>query len=250
MIAKLVIASLLAGSSVAVSGQEPGTRADESTAVGSQMHQCTLAPVSSSFAINTKGTGAHSGRAGATTGWSRIDLHLAGSPSGGSEPTITAHAINTQGTGANSGRASAEVKNQLPIGLDCVKSVVTGDEAAQKASLASFAFMSADGKGLGWSCSVSGSEEHPQFVVGLLIPPILGQAERSAASQPAASSRGGWQYSAPVSIVPRSVENSDSWHVACASTASAKYGYDLAVGASGKVPPKNSPPVVVLDTTK
>ena len=245
MAAKLVIASLLAGTSVAASGQPAAGRADASAAVGPLMHQCNLSPVGSSFAINTKGTGANSGRAagGATTGWSRIDLHLAGPPGGGAGPTITAFAINTQGTGTSSGRAikieigaagqkSGEVRNQIPIGIDCVKSVVAGDEAAQKASLASFAFMSADGKGLGWSCSVSGSEEKPQFVVGLLVPTILGQAERSAA--PGATARSEWSWGVSnstgrVSIVPRSAENNDSWHVACTSKESGKYGYDLAV---------------------
>jgi hypothetical protein len=52
--------------------------------------------------------------------------------------------------------------------------------------------MEAGGQGLGWSCSVSGSEEKPQFVVGLLVPTILGQAERSAA--PGAVARSEWSW--------------------------------------------------------
>ncbi len=55
MIAKLVIASLLAGSSVAASGQQAARTAGASAAVWPHMHQCTLSPVGSSFAINTKG---------------------------------------------------------------------------------------------------------------------------------------------------------------------------------------------------
>jgi hypothetical protein len=61
MIAKLVIASLLAGTSAASAGQDAARTADGAAPSGPRIHQCTLAPVSN-FAINTKGTGANSGR--------------------------------------------------------------------------------------------------------------------------------------------------------------------------------------------
>ena len=224
MIAKLIIASLLAGTSTASVGQEAGrSAADGSTSQWPLLHQCTLTV--SKLAIKTKGTSAQRGRAGDWDGdgWSRIDLHLAGSPGGSGGPTISAFAINTKGTGANSGRR--EVTNQNPIGLDCVKSEVTGDEAAQKATMSSFAFMRADGKGVGWSCSVSGSEDKPVFRVSLLVPTILGQGETPLGKL-------GWEWgekNSRVSIVPRSAENSDSWHVACSSKEPRNTNYDLAV---------------------
>ena len=228
MIAKLAIASVLAASSVSGSAQEAMRSADGAKAVWPHMHQCTLEAVSNFTVTNTGGVS--TGRvpvAGEIT-VTRIDLQVSGSPGG--SPTITAHAINTKSTGANSGRASGEVKNQLPIGLDCVKSVVTGDEAAQKASLASFTFMSASGRSLGWSCSLSGSEEKPQFVVGLLVPTILGQAERSAAPGSAVRSEWSWgmsNSSGRMSIVPRAVEDNGGWHVACASKVPRQMNYDL-----------------------
>ena len=236
MIAKLIIASLLAGTSTASVGQEAGrSAADGSTSQWPLLHQCTLTV--SKLAIKTKGTNAQRGRVGDWDGdgWSRIDLHLAGSPGGSGGPTISAHAINTKGTGA-AGRSIKEigisvkssrvsVRNQSPIGVDCVTTQVTGDEAAQQASMASFAFMRADGAGVGWSCSVSGSEDKPVFRVSLLVPTILGQGETPLGKL-------GWEWgekNSRVSIVPRSAETSDSWHVACSSKEPRNTNYDLAV---------------------
>lgn len=222
MIAKLIIACMLAGSAVSISAHGPARNVDGSAkAVWPHMHQCTLDAVSK-LAIKTKGTGAQRSGVGGdsnTAGWSRIDLQLAGSPDGSGGPTINAHAINTKGTGA-AGRA--EVINQNPIGVDCVTSHVTGDEAAQKAAMSSFAFTSADGKGAGWTCSVSGSEDAPVFRIGLLVPTILGQAERRA--DYSLSGHGG-----RVSIVARGIEHGDSWHVACLSKEPRSTNYDLAV---------------------
>ena len=238
MIAKLIIASLLAGTATASVGQDVGRpTADGSTSQWPHMHQCTL-EAASKLAIKTKGTGAQRSRVGGesdSAGWSRIDLQLAGPADG---PTISAYAINTKGTGSSSGRMSSDfaintkgtgtssgragVTGQSPIGVECVKSEITGGEAAQKAAAAAFTFMSADGKGPGWSCSVSGSEDEPVFRVSLLVPTILGQAEKSAS----------WSWGVSngrLSIVPRSAENSESWHVACSSKEPRNTNYDLAV---------------------
>lgn len=223
MIAKLVIASVLVASSVSGSALENLRGADGSTAQWPLMHQCTLDAVSNFTVTNTGGVATGPLRVAGEITVSRIDLRVTGAPGG--SPTITAYAINTKGTGANSGRASGAVRNQLPIGLDCVKSVLTGDEAAQRAALASFAFISANGKGLGWSCSVSGSEEKPVFRVSLLVPTILGQGET-----PLGKLSWSWgEKNSRVSIVPRSAENSDSWHVACSSKEPRNTNYDLAV---------------------
>ena len=220
MIAKLVIASVLVSSSVSGSALENLRGADGSTAQWPVMHQCTLNEVSNFTVTNTGGASTGPLRVAGEITVSRIDLRVTEAPGG--SPTITALAINTKGTGANSGRASGAGRNQLPIGIDCVKSVVTGDEAAQKAALAPFAFMSADGKGIGWSCSVSGSEEKPVFRVGVFMPATLVQASASRATW----SRAGSKYSGPVSIVRRSAGNSESGHVACASN-QRQLDYDL-----------------------
>ena len=219
MIRNLIIASLLAGTSVEASGQQAAGATGTSFAVWPHMHQCTIRPAS-------------------TDGWSRIQLNVAATPGGSAAPTITALAIKTKGTGAQRqtynghsttlkaiARAEGEVRNQNPIGVDCVDFVVTGDEAAQKASAASFAFMQSGGQGLGWSCSVSGNEEQPTFNVSLFVP--------GAPAQPGAK-RADWSWGATnsgghVSIVSRSADGDDSWHVGCASKIPRKTGYDLAV---------------------
>ena len=227
MIAKLIAASLLVGSSAASAGQDvarSSTR-DGARAVWPHMHQCSLQPVSR-LAIKTKGTSAQRAAVGDWDGdgWNRIDLHLAGPPNGGG-PTITAHAINTKGTGTSGRFTGSDYQGRLKVA--CVTSPVTGGEAAQKAAMSSFAFMSADGKGVGWSCSVSGSEDKPAFRIALLVPTILGQAQPTVVDRSAS-----WSWGASngrVSIVPRSAENSDSWHVACSSKEPRNTNYDLAV---------------------
>ncbi len=225
MIAKFVIASLLAGTSAAGVGQDAARTADGSTNQWPTIHQCTLAPVNN-FAINTKGTGAHSGRSSMAGEYlSRMDLQVTGTPGG--SPTISAHAINTKGTGANSGRMSGA---RSPIAVACVTSQLTGDTAAQKASLASFNYMRAGAKSVGWSCSVSGSEEQPVFSVGLLVPTILGQAESPLGK--AAS----WSWGVSnnrVSIVPRGAVQRGGWQYACPSDEPRKTNYDLVMMSKG-----------------
>lgn len=224
MITDLVIISLLAGSSAAASAQ-PALRTAAPLAVWPHMHQCTITP-------------------GPSAEWSRIDIGLAGSPADPAGPTITAHAINTKGTGA-AGRTAMAIKTKgtgaqrqaykgSPItvkaitrsgAVNCAKSAVTGGEAERKAAEAQFAFMQADGRGLGWSCTVSGSEDNPTFVVGLFVPAPAGAA---------GSARADWSWGATnsggrVSIVPHSAEAGNNWHIACASKEPRKTGYDLAV---------------------
>ena len=233
MIAKLVIASLLAGTSTVSSGQDAPRTADGAATVEPQIHQCTLAPVSN-FAINTKGTGAQSGRSPiAEITITRIDLQVTGSPGG--SPTITAHAINTKGTGTSSGRSineigiavkskrtSAAQLNRSPIGVACVTSQPIGKTAGGKASYSDIHFTSRGAKSVGWSCSVSGSEDQPVFVVGLLVPTILGQAERASFSW-------GVSNSGRVSIVPRGAAPRGSESFACASTQPSMGNYDMAM---------------------
>ena len=223
MIAKLIIASLLAGTSTASVGQDAGRpAADGSTNQWPLIHQCTLAV--SKLAIKTKGTGAQRSGAGGDSdgaGWSRIDLNVAGSPGGSGGPTISARGVVVKKPDGASGRA--DVTNQNPIGVDCVTSHVTGDEAAQKAAASAFAFMSADGTGVGWSCSLSGSEEKPVFRIALLVPAKVETPQGKAVS---------WSWgetNSHVSIVARGVEHSDSWHVACSSKEPRNTNYDLAV---------------------
>lgn len=224
MIARLITASMLASGSVSALAQAaPQGTGETARAMWPHMHQCTIA-AAGRLAIKTKGTSAHRSSLASDRGeWSRIDLQFAGSPGSGGGPAITAHAINTKGTGANTGRATMADRN--PIGVDCVASV-TGDSAAQKATLSSFAYMRADGGGLGWSCSVSGSEDRPVFRIGLLVPTILGQAE-SPLGKAAGYSLSG--HGNQVSIVRRGVEHSDSWHVACSSKEPRNTNYYLAV---------------------
>lgn len=227
MIAKLIIASLLAGTSTASVGQDAGRpAADGSTNQWPLIHQCTLDAVSK-LAIKTKGTGAHRSQVGDWDGdgWSRIDLNVAGSPGGTGGPTITARGVIVKQPGGAPDRA--EVTNQNPIGVDCVTSHVTGDEAAQKATMSSFTYMRADGKGVGWSCSVSGTDDKPVFRVETVIPTILGQAEPTVVGKSAS-----WSWGASIgraSIVPRGVQHSDSWNVACSSKEPRVTNYDLAV---------------------
>lgn len=125
MTGRIVIASMLAAASFGASAQEPARQADGSTSQWPHMHQCTLAPVHN-FAINTKGTGANSGRVGqhADADTPRIELQLVGVSGGGSGPAISAHAINTKGTGASSGRASSDF---------AINTKGTGDTAATAA---------------------------------------------------------------------------------------------------------------------
>lgn len=222
---RIIIAIVLATASVAGNGQEVARGADGPRAIWPHMHQCTLAPPSR-LAIKTKGTGAQRIRVGDLDGdgWSRIDLRLAGSPDGSGGPTISAHAINTKGTGASGRMSGSDMQGRVEVA--CVTSQLAGDDAAQKATMSSFAFMRTDGQGVGWSCSVSGSEEKPVFRIGLLVPTILGQAE----SAPGKAASWSWGVSnSGVAIVKRSVDYSDSWHVACSSKEPRASGYDLAV---------------------
>ena len=217
MIAKLVIASLLAGTSAASVGQGAPRTADASTNQWARVHQCTLAPVNNFTVTNTGSVTTGSLRIAGEITMTRIDLQVSGSPGG--SPTITAFAINTKGTGHSSGRMSSKVRNQQPIGVDCVSSQLSGDAAAQKATMVDFHLSRGGAKSVGWSCSVSGSEDKPVFSVGLLVPTILGQAERAAFSWGMSNGR--------MSIVPRGAVKTSIWNVPCASKTPRGAGYDL-----------------------
>ena len=155
----------------------------------------------------------------------RIDLQVSGSPGGSASQTITAYAINTKGTGTSSGRMSGDMRNRSPIGVACVTSPLTGDAAAQKVSISSFNFMRGSATSVGWSCSVSGSEEQPVFSVGLLVPTILGQAESTVYGKGSSFSWG--MSNGRMSIVERGSVQPVGWNVACASKEPRGAGYDL-----------------------
>lgn len=265
MISRILIASMLAGSSVSGSAQEAVRSADGATAYWPHMHQCTLDAVSN-FAINTKGTGAQSGRSitHPEIVVTRIDLQVSGTPGG--SPTITAHAINTKGTGAagrsineigiavksgrasndmaintkgtgqSSGRMSGALSNHGPVAVACVTSQLSGDAAAQKVSISSFNFMGRNARSVGWSCSVSGSEDSPVFSVGLLVPTTLSTAQPTVIGKaarfnvdPYAETISRWGMSNRVSIVPRGTAPGGGESFACASTEPRKTNYDLAM---------------------
>lgn len=218
VISKIVIASMLAASSVSGSSPAAAQTVDGAKAYWPHMHQCTLGPVSN-FTV-TKTGGMSTGRSSMAGEYvRRIDLQVTGSPGG--SPTITAHAINTKGTGANSGRPSAALRDRSPIVVACVTSQLTGDPAAQKVSISSFNYMGRNTRGVGWSCSVSGGEDKPVFSVGLLVPTILGQAERVVFAANVATAH------SSVSIVPRGAAARGSESFACASKAPRKANYDL-----------------------
>ncbi len=233
MISRIVVASMLAASSVSGSAQQGVRSADGAKAYWPHMHQCTLEPVSNFTVTNMGGmsTGrAISGSAVWTGPVSRIDLQVTGAPGG--SPMISAHAINTKGTGTSSGRSINEIgiavkskrmsSGQSPVGVACVTSEVTGDAEAQKASMVDFHFTNRDSKSVGWSCSVSGSEEAPVFSVGLLVPTTLGQAERVVYTANVGTGHSG------VSIVPRGTAPPGSESFACASKEPRNVSYDLA----------------------
>ena len=219
MISRIVIATMLAASSVSGSAQDAVQPTDGATAYWPHMHQCTLDAVSNFTVTNMGGVATGRSRIAGEITMTRIDLSVTGAPGG--SPTITAFAINNKGTGHSSGRMSGA---QSPIGVACVASPSTGDAGTQKVSISDFHFMRSNDKSLGWSCSVSGSEEQPVFSVGLLVPTILGQAE--APLDKAAS----WSWGESnhrVSIVPRGTAPRGSEQFACTSTGARTAGYDL-----------------------
>ncbi len=219
MISRIVIASMLATSSVSGSAQAAGQTADGAKAYWPHMHQCTLDPVSNFTVTNTGGVS--SGRSSMAGEYvRRIDLQVSATPGG--SPTITAHAINTKGTGA-AGKMSGALRNHSPVGVACVASQLSGDAAAQKVSISSFNYMGRNAKRVGWSCSVSGSDDKPVFSVGLLVPTILGQAERLVFAANVAPTH------SSVSIVPRGTAPRGSESFACASKEPRKGNYDLAM---------------------
>jgi hypothetical protein len=237
MIAKFVVIALLASApplapaqAVAQVAGRPAARA-----LWPHMHQCSVVPPGIHHTMKGEGASASSGRSSMAGEYLRIDLHVTGLPAGSGGPMITAHAINTKGTGTSGRSSGGGISDRTRIAVDCVTSLLSGDAAAQRATLSSFAYMRADGGGLGWSCSVSGSEDKPVFRIGLLVPAILGQAERrggkesdASAGKGAKGERSAFSDGGQVSIVRHGAEH-NSWHVACKSKEPRNTGYDLAV---------------------
>lgn len=95
-------------------------------------------------------------------------------------------------------------------------------------------FMSRSSRqGAGWSCSVSGPDDAPQFALGLLVPTILGQAERTRDPSKGAG-RAEWSFGASqsgqrVSIVPRGSNVAGASQIACSSDGARIRTWDLAV---------------------
>ena len=82
MIAKLVIASVLVASSVSGSALENLRGADGSTSQWPHMHQCTLDAVSNFTVTNTGGVATGTLRVAGEITASRIDLRVTGAPGG------------------------------------------------------------------------------------------------------------------------------------------------------------------------
>lgn len=238
MCTKLVCASLL----VATSGPALSAPADVSDrAVWPHMHQCTVtpgpawqgvtSPIPSIGVVIKKNV--YRVDPGPTPG--RIDLEFTASPASveSGVPTVSGHAINTKGTGTSSGRVSSSSGATATVA--CVSRAVTGDAAAQKASGDMFLQMPRDARAAGWSCNVSGSEKAPQFVLTLLVPTILGQAERNRAPENAVG-RSEWSWGMSnsgarrMSIVPQGSKIAGASQIACSSEApSLQMKYELAV---------------------
>ncbi len=150
----------------------------------------------------------------AAPAWKRIDLQFevtAPSP-GGSIPTVTAHAINTKGTGVTSGRLNSKPNGTVTV--SCTGSALAGDAATQKATFHDIQITRRAGRqGAGWSCAVTGSDEAPQFTLKLLLPPILGQVERSRDDSRLETNHKGHR----VSIVPRGLNVAGASPIACSA---------------------------------
>lgn len=219
MIGKLICASMLVTSSVPVFAQDPSRASADMFIKFRSAHACTVTPGADWYAINTKGTGTSTGRVAMNAAWSRINLMFTASPpsTAGGVPTISGHAINTKGTGTSSGRMAADVA------VSCTGTAIGADDASQKVNVQDISLTTIKGwQGLRWSCSVTGTEDAPQFVLTLLVPTILGQAERSGKpGKGAGRSEWSWGTSSSsghrVSIVPRGSKVAGSSLVACAA---------------------------------
>lgn len=240
MVGRMVIASMLAAVSLTSYGHGAEAAVEESKALWPHMHRCTLDPVDQ-FAINTKETGANSGRGGQFPGEVVvvIALHLVGTSGSGAGPVISAHAINTKGTGANNGRASVDhaintkgtggskrpgAAGDSAVGVACTAVDVASDRSAQAAANA-LAAMSTGGAGVGWSCSVSGPEERPVFQIRVLA----GRPGEISVSRAAVD---GWSLGASndrMALVGHVVGQGGNGRVACSSDKPRVTSYDLAV---------------------
>lgn len=236
MCTKWICASVL----VITSGPALSQQADVGDRMDVQhMHQCTVTPgpdwqgVTSpipSIGVVVK-KNPHKRAAKPVPSWIDLELTASRPLTGGSVPIVSGYAINTS-TGANSGRVSSSFASTATVA--CVSRTITGDAAEQKAS-DMFLQMRRSPALFGWSCSVSGSEKAPQFVLSLLVPPILGQADRNQAPQTSAA-RADWSWgmsnsgSRRMSIIPHGAKIGGAIQTACSSEAPGmQMKYDLVV---------------------
>jgi len=237
---KLVGASILAISSIAVFAQTADMRIDKATPM---LYQCSITPEALGYAINTKGTGANSGRnagVGMPAAWDRIDLEFGVTrpTRGQAVPTITAHAINTKGTGVTSGRMSSGRASGATT--SCASAVASSGEGVQKVSMndISITRRTVPGEVPEFSCSVSGTVDRPQFVIGIWTGKIVSNSAGFSESRRRKPRKGesltDWMasvHNTRFSIVPHSMEPDAALpRVACASeTPTMQMKYDLAM---------------------
>ncbi len=230
MCTKLICASLL----VITSSPALSQQADVGGRVAVQhMHQCTVTPgpdwqgVTSPIPSIGVVVKKNPHKRVAKPAPSRIDLELTASRplTGDSVPTVSGYAINTKGTGTSSGRLGANSSAGATVA--CVsrsRDDPYAEDSARAASADMFLQMPRDARAAGWSCSVTGSEKSPQFVLTLLVPTILGQAERNQAPK-TSTARAEWSWGASnsgsrrMSIVPHGSSNPGATQAACSSEA-------------------------------
>ncbi|MDQ3079037.1 MAG: hypothetical protein M3R03_03450 [Pseudomonadota bacterium] len=246
MIKKLICASMLVTSSVPVLGQDVVRSPSASDrALWPHMHQCTVTPGagwtgSDNSPIPSIGVVVKKNIAkrmmNAPRG--RIDLQFALTPPAttGAGPTVSGFAINTKGTGTSSGRGGAESGASATVACAAhFRDDPYAEDAARAAAADMFLQMPRNARAAGWACSVTGSEQSPRFVLTLLVPTILGQAERNRDPVNGVG-RSEWSWGVSnsgtrrMSIVPRGVKIAGASQIACTSAVpNMKSNHELAV---------------------
>lgn len=236
---KLVCMGLMMATPGSVLGQ-PADIGDR--AVWPHMHQCTVtpgpdwqgdAPPIPSIGVVVK---KNVYRVTPSPTPSRIDLEFTASrPSGGGAvPIASGFAITTKGTGTSAGRVLSEKGATATVA--CVSRAVTGDDIAQPAWTETQLQMRRDASAVGWSCSVSGGDGAPRFVLTLLVPTILGQAERIGGNHSGEDARLETKRQSQgnvgrhrVSIVPRGSKVAGASPIACSWSDGQISGWDVLI---------------------